>query len=202
MADQVELNRAFSSLRRRLNSLPGIDNETAFVRSAVSVLEENWRFAGPDKGDAALSAAEAEGLAIAGVRDGTEASKDPIFRPVAAHALLVTTAVPLRAAAKHLGVGPSRLRQRLRDRSLIGVRLSDRRSWGIPSFQLTDHGELPGLRTVIRALRPDIRPVQVFAFFTTAQADLLDEKDKPMTPRDWLLSGGDPEPVAELAQYL
>ena len=70
----------------------------------------------------------------------------------------------------------------------------------IPAFQLTANGELPGLRLVLRAMRRDLRPLQVAAFFTTAQPDLEDEHGRPITPVAWLLAGNDPATVRDLAQ--
>ena len=73
---------------------------------------------------------------------------------------------------------------------------------GCRLFQLTATGELPGLRTILKAMRRDLKPIQVAAFFTTPQADLEDAEGAPMTPVAWLIAGNDPSAVRELAQGL
>jgi hypothetical protein len=95
-------------------------------------------------------------------------------------------------------VGPESRRQR-KD---IRVHGPDGRAFRIPLFQLTPEGELPGLRLILKAIRPELRPVQVAAFFTTPQSDLEGPEGEPITPVAWLLSGHDPEPVRELALHL
>ena len=54
----------------------------------------------------------------------------------------------------------------------------------------------------MRAIRRDVRPLQVAAFFSTPQSDLENADGTPMTPIDWLLAGNDPDPLRELAQSL
>ncbi|HKN54759.1 MAG TPA: DNA-binding protein, partial [Amycolatopsis sp.] len=62
-------------------------------------------------------------------------------------------------------------------------------------------GVLPGLEVVLRALPDDQPALVVAAFMSTPQPDLL-INDQPATPRQWLLSGGDPEHVARLIATL
>ncbi len=61
---------------------------------------------------------------------------------------------------------------------------------------------MPGASRVVRALRQGAHPVAVQNFFTNPNPDLyLDEKEKwSLSPRDWLLSGGDPGVLAPLAE--
>jgi hypothetical protein len=54
---------------------------------------------------------------------------------------------------------------------------------------------LPGLEVVLRAMPEDQPALVVAAFMSTPQADLV-INDRPATPRQWLLSGGDPELAA------
>ena len=126
----------------------------------------------------------------------------PVLQAAASHAALVATALPIAEAARRLGVTDGRLRQRVAEGSLLAVHAPDGRALRIPAFQLTETGELPGLRLVLRAMRRDLKPVQVAAFFTTAQPDLEDTDGEPMTPVAWLLAGNDPTTVRDLAQSL
>ena len=99
-------------------------------------------------------------------------------------------------------VTDGRLRQRVAEGSLLAVHGPDGRALRVPVFQLTATGELPGLRTILKAMRRDLKPIQVAAFFTTPQADLEDAEGAPMTPVAWLIAGNDPSAVRELAQAL
>lgn len=113
--------------------------------------------------------------------------------------LLRATALPISEAARRLGVSDSRLRQRIGEGDLLSIRGSDGRSHLIPAFQLTENGELPGLRRVLSAIRPGAKLLTIYGFFMTPQPDLEDDDGNPMTPVEWLLAGEDVIVVAELA---
>jgi hypothetical protein len=57
---------------------------------------------------------------------------------------------------------------------------------------------------VIPALSPELHPVSVWRWFTSPSTELTDEAtpDTAISPRDWLLAGRDPNPVAALAPDL
>ena len=201
MSAAAENNGAFEELRAALSffSIDGI--EKAFASSAKRALKAHRRELMPAARHEPLTQAERAALLAVGVDpDADEADPSPILDTITTHAALAATAIPLKEAATRLGVDPSRLRQRLGEKSILGVRLADGRSWGIPAFQFTANGELPRLRSVMRAFRSGLRPVQIFAFFTTPQSDLEDQNGEAMTPLDWLLSDGDPGAVCHLAQ--
>src|SRR5262245_5404071 len=120
-------------------------------------------------------------------------------RAVAAQAVLRDSAVTVTEAAGTVGVDASRIRHRLAAGRLCGWK--DRGGWRLPAWQFTKSGVLPGLEAVLEAVPEDQPPLVVAAFMTTPQRDLpLD--GTPATPRQWLLAGGDPGPVAELAAML
>jgi hypothetical protein len=77
----------------------------------------------------------------------------------------------------------------------------DRGSWRLPAWQFAGSGVLPGLETVLAEIPSDQPALVVAAFMTTLQEDLRVD-GKPATPRDWLLAGGDPRRVADLASVL
>ena len=127
------------------------------------------------------------------------AEVDHRARAVAAHAVLRDSALTVADAAGIVGVDPSRIRHRLAAGRLGGWK--DHGGWRLPAWQFTNSGVLPGLEVVLGAVPEDQPPLVVAAFMTTPQRDLpLD--GSPATPRQWLLAGGDPVPVAHLVSTL
>ena len=190
-------------LRESLSGLPLRDGEQEFARIASGFLRshgDRFRISGEPE---PLSNAELEALRSVGVEPGSGApGAEPLLRAATNHAALVATALPLADAARRLGVTDGRLRQRVAAGTLLAVHGPDGRALRIPLFQLTETGELPGLRMILKAMRRDLRPIQVAAFFTTPQPDLEDADGAPMTPVAWLMAGNDPEAARELAQSL
>ncbi|WP_181770791.1 DNA-binding protein [Amycolatopsis pittospori] len=128
----------------------------------------------------------------------TEDEPDFRARTVAAHAVLADSALSVLEAAKALGVDDSRIRHRLKEGRLTGWK---DQGWRLPSWQFTGSGVLPGLEIVLRAVPDDQPALVVAAFMSTPQSDLV-INDHPATPRQWLLSGGDPDHVAKLVATL
>ncbi|WP_007025356.1 MerR family transcriptional regulator [Saccharomonospora iraqiensis] len=120
-------------------------------------------------------------------------------RTVAAHAVLAESALTVADAAVKLGVDDSRVRHRLKEHRLTGWKSQG--GWRLPAWQFTADGVLPGLDTVLRAVPGDQPALVVAAFMSTPQSDLV-INGRQATPRQWLLAGGDPEPVAALAGTL
>lgn len=118
-----------------------------------------------------------------------------------AHALyraIVKTSLGPEEVRQHLNVSGSRLRQRVQDGSLYV--LSEDSSRVYPLFQFTDSGVLPGLAEVLKALGPKPHPLVVVQFFDTPTQDLqIPGVDGPVSPRDFLESGGDVARVVRLA---
>lgn len=116
---------------------------------------------------------------------------------------LLGTSVSVREVAERLGVAASTIRHRIRDRALYALpSTGERGSRRLPRWQFDeDLHPLPGLREVLAALPVDMHPLQVVAFFATAQPELTVE-DQDLSPREWLSQGGDPGLVATLAAGL
>jgi hypothetical protein len=134
---------------------------------------------------------------------------DPIARASAAYLALMETAFTIKVVASALGRDESRIRQRLLQHTLYGIRRG--RSWLLPLFQFqvedrkgtrTIKNVVPGIEQVFPALSPELHPVSVWRWFTSPSTELVDDAapDKPISPRDWLLAGRDPRPVASLAR--
>ena len=160
-----------------------------------------------------LPEAELEVLRSGGldVDAGPLEQDDPIARASAAYSALMETALTIKAVAASMGRNESRIRQRLLQRTLYGIRRG--RNWLLPLFQfrVEEHegtrsvqGVVPGLERVLPALSPELHPVSVWRWFTSPSTELVDDAapDRPISPRDWLLAGRDPKPVAALARDL
>lgn len=101
--------------------------------------------------------------------------------------------------ATMLGVNASRVRQRVKEHSLIA--LTDAGEMRFPALQFERNKELPGLREVLRAMPQDIKAMEVLAWLTTPTRELA-EGESARTPRDFLLETGDVHAVVELAKAL
>lgn len=136
--------------------------------------------------------------------------EDPVARAAAAYAALLETALSIKTVAAALGRNESRIRQRLLERSLIGIRRG--RGWVLPLFQFeveTRAGQrvvratVPGVERVFPHLAPGLHPVALWRWFTTPNTELVPEDgDDPLSPRAWLESGRPWGPVAALAGAL
>jgi len=149
---------------------------------------------------------EAEIAALRGVGAFKEetpisADNDPLLRTQAQYMALLEESLSAVQAAKLLGVDVSRIRQRLRDRSLFGMEHEG--TWRLPRFQFERRHVIPGLAPVLKALPEDLFPLDVVDWFVLPEADLQLESDSaPLSPREWLLSGRPVETVVALARDL
>ncbi|HKS43795.1 MAG TPA: DNA-binding protein [Amycolatopsis sp.] len=154
----------------------------------------------PDPGDY-FSPRQRAALTDAGLdlSPRTDDEPDARARTVAAQAVLAESALTAVQAARALGVDPSRIRHKLAAGRLTGWK--EPGGWRLPAWQFTRNAVLPGLGAVLAAVPADQPALVLASFMTTPQADLMLERT-PATPRQWLLAGGDPAPVAALASTL
>jgi hypothetical protein len=130
-----------------------------------------------------------------------EAGPDPLARTAATYVALLASALTTKEAAGVLEVGESRVRQRLGERTLYGVKAG--RENRLPAFQFEGGKEVPGIAEVLARVDRSLHPVAVLNWFMVPNPDLyLYEEAGPVSPRYWLLSGGDPEVLAHLAEEL
>lgn len=101
--------------------------------------------------------------------------------------------------AAMLGVTPSRIRQRVRERTLAA--LTGCGEMRFPSLQFEGGSEIPGLREVLPSLSPEIKVLELLSWLATPAAELGD-KGRPRSPREYLLETGDVSPVIELGRAL
>jgi hypothetical protein len=173
----------------------------AFEALVQRVVEELAERSSVPREEDRLPDPEAEALRRAGLVHAPLPADvpDPIASLAAAYATLVATSLSVPEAARRLGVDPSRVRQRLTERSLFGFK--QRGEWRLPAFQFDSAGTLPGLEVVAAGLDSGLHPVAVEQWFSLPCPDLeIDEQ--AVSPRDWLRAGGSPEMVAELAAEL
>jgi hypothetical protein len=151
-----------------------------------------------------LSAAETEALRSVGAfKDDASVGveRDPLIKSQAQYMALLEDSLSAAEAAKLLRVDVSRVRQRLRERSLFGIEYES--SWRLPRFQFERRRVIPGLAQVLKSLPADLFPLDTVDWFVLPDPDLqLDSDAAPMSPREWLLSGRPVEAVVTLARDL
>lgn len=127
---------------------------------------------------------------------------DPLARTAAKYAAVLATALTTREAADLLGVSEGRVRQRLKEGTLYGLKAG--RENRLPAFQFEGGREVRGIGEVLRSLDRSVHPVALLGWFTLPNPDLyLDvEEERAVSPREWLLSGGDPGVLVPLAEEL
>jgi hypothetical protein len=135
---------------------------------------------------------------------------DALAQTAIEYATLVATSLNVATVARLLKVDDSRIRQRLTSRTLYGMKLGH--AWHLPLFQfeLEERRGVPGVERVFPRLRDDLHPIEVYTWFVSPDPDLVfenalvkdGESPTPMSPRDWLRLGGNPETVAAVAESL
>src|SRR5918911_5401615 len=120
----------------------------------------------------------------------------PEVRTAGKLASILASALPVPEAAARLGVDASTLRHRVAARSVYAVRANG--VWKLPLFQFTDTLDaiVPGFGELAPALA-DLHPIDVFNWFTLPHVD-LEVEDRRVSPRAWLLSGGNPDRLIAL----
>jgi hypothetical protein len=129
--------------------------------------------------------------------------RDPVLRGALEYAALRATALTTKEAAARLEVNDSRIRQRLAERALYGLKVDD--EWRLPIFQFEEKGGLvPGIDRVLPRLDESLSAIAVFHWLTTPNPDLVSAETQggPVSPIAWLRLGLDPQEVAELAAQL
>ncbi len=155
----------------------------------------------PVEPGADLSVAEAAVLArgSTGLDVSSATTARALGRTAARWAGLLTDSANAAEAARLLGVQESRVRQRLADRTLYGFKHEG--VWRVPRFQFYHDRPVPGVAAVFPRLPDTVTPIAVETWFTTPTMELV-SGDHALSPREWLITGGDPTAVATLAAFL
>ena len=176
---------------------------SSLAETALHLAAEILERAGGAEAPAPLSPDETDTLARFGIDTSDPMPAEALLRSRPAiqgmglHAELIASAVPIAEAAARLGVDPSRLRQRIREGTLLALRRPHGRGWLIPAFQLTPECELPHLAALLGAAQRHLSVLAAARAFTLPDDDL-----GGVSPRDWLISGGDPAPVERIVAGL
>lgn len=166
-------------------------------RLARLIIEE---VLGPSRATAPLDAAEQTLLRLAGavVDDPDAVYRDRGRRVVAFEELMADSIVGIPAMADHLGVSRSRISQMLTAGQLYCIVAADD-TRHFPSWQLDDEQRpLRGLDQILSALPSGLHPLTLDWWLRTPHDHLL-ARGTPVSPRDWLLTGGSPATLTRLA---
>jgi hypothetical protein len=149
-----------------------------------------------------LSAAELSALrGVGAFKDQVpvDAGNDPLLRSQAQYMALLEESLSTAEAAKLLKVDITRVRQRLRERSLFGLAYEG--TWRLPRFQFERRLVIPGLAPVLKALPSDLLPLDVVDWFLLPEPELQLQGGEAasLSPREWLLSGRPIDIVVKLA---
>jgi hypothetical protein len=151
-----------------------------------------------------FSAAETAALRSVGAYKDepvVEVDDDPLIKSHAEYMALLEESLSTAQAARLLRVDVSRIRQRLRERSLFGIEYEG--SWRLPRFQFERRLVIPGLSRTLDALPPDLFPLDVVDWFALPDPDLQMAADAaPLSPRAWLIAGRPVDAVVMLARDL
>ena len=153
--------------------------------------------------ETSLSSGEIDALKAVGYTAGAVAPAagelDPLTATTADYLALLSTSLTVADAATCLNVDRSRIRQRLRARSLFGIEQNG--EWRLPLFQFERDQPLPGLGDVLLALPADLTALDVAEWFIVPNLD-LEQREATLSPRTWLLRGLPIERVCEIARGL
>jgi hypothetical protein len=154
-----------------------------------------------------LTANEAALLDEAGLSEKQPEGLGALERSRIEFEILLRESVTLTDAAKLLGVSTGRLRQRLQQRSLYGMK--ERAAWRLPRFQFDPHKKgtlVRGIDKVLPHISPSAHPLAVEKWFSMPHPDLviaiMGDDETRVTPLAWLSAGKPPEEVAELAREI
>jgi len=174
--------------------------QASFVSAVSKAIKEVGNLFDQPDSAGGLSQSEVEVLREGGVEIG-EARRAAVDASIAQFAVLINSSITVAQAASRLGVDAGRVRQRLGERSLFGLKLGSN-EWHLPAFQFEQlGGEVPHLGQVLRRLPPDLHPIELVTWLTSPDAELQVEEEA-VTPLEWLKSGGDPAPVLQIAGHL
>ncbi|MGH2356278.1 MAG: DNA-binding protein [Chloroflexota bacterium] len=122
-----------------------------------------------------------------------------LARSAAEYAALIGSAYTVAETAHLLGIDGSRIRHRLAAHTLYGVKHTG--SWRLPRFQFDGDRLVPGIEHIFPSLEPGMHPLAITRWFTAPDPDLALD-GIALSPRDWLLAGGDPQMVAAITADL
>lgn len=150
-------------------------------------------------------AMSAEEAAFLDRHSGVKVASQKQLRELSARAAARATAEAVQALGRSeiaalLRVDPSRISHMTAQGALFAYRTGPGRLV-YPDWQVHAGSVIPHLAQVLTALPANAHPVAVRTFMTTPDDDLR-VGDEPLSPRDWLVGGGDVAAVTGLASTL
>ena len=138
------------------------------------------------------------GTVATGTAENVELARRADRRSLTETAVASVAALTADQVADHLGLRPSTIRHYRAEGRLYGF-VADGKT-RFPAWQFVTDGSatVPGLAIVLGALDPGLHPRSVMGFFQTPQSELV-IGEVAVSPRDWLLDGGDAADVRALA---
>lgn len=134
----------------------------------------------------------------------TPATDEETARLLARRAALATAEVARSLdrgqVGERLGVSPSRVSHRHAAGGLFAFRVGPAKTL-YPDWQFTPDGTIPGLNHVVEAL-PGGVPAALVRRFMTEPDDALELGNESVSPKEWLLQGGEVLRVVALAATL
>ena len=126
-------------------------------------------------------------------------AESALVRAAAEYAAILAASLSVPELSTRLGVDESSVRQRLISHRLYGIKVG--KGWRVPLFELDAAGQaLVGGLHLVAPHWVDAHPVEVAQWFTQPHADLEGPGDEPVSPRAFLLAGGNPRTLAALAE--
>jgi hypothetical protein len=181
------------------NALDGLSRKDRLRIAERVLLDEGFTSLLPSMHpiEPALPGGELDALAAVGLRTTSktrERARSARVRYASTFLDLFNNADTPAELAKKLGLDPSRIRQRIRDHSLLAIELNGEKR--VPRFQFEGSVEVPGLSRVLADVDEQVTPLAFAMWFLSPTSDLaVGEGDAPISPRDWLLQTGDVEAV-------
>lgn len=111
----------------------------------------------------------------------------------------ITNALSITEVAKRLRVSASRIRQKLAEGTLRGIKINN--TWRVYAFLVPMGEQVPSLDQVLKALPQNVQVLALRHFLNTPDPD-LSINDQNVSPTEWLLFGQDPARVVELAHSI
>jgi hypothetical protein len=174
----------------------GVDGLISLLGNAFAVIEA--RSVAPH---AHFTEAEIDELRKSGLlrSKGADRPSRTSGRTATEFAAIITDSLSVPQTADLLEVDQSRIRQRLTEQTLYGIKVG--RAWRLPRFQFRDHGQIRGLDQVLPQLPSSLHPVALHRWLSSPSSD-LELDDEAVSPLEWLEATGDAATVVAIAHDL
>lgn len=196
VTDILEESGVLQRIRCRFGTSVTSENIAEILSESLDSIPPGWLDTPNPLSDQEKAALRKVGFNVA---PGATNDNTPQLRAIAELSAVMLSSLTIAQAAQHLKCNRSRIRQRLKNRTLYGIK-SNRR-WLLPKFQFDTDGEVRNIGKVIQVLDPNIHPLEVVKWFDNPDPDLT-LRNKSLSPAEWLKTGGEADKVRSLAAEL